>query len=305
MPSHILRLGTRSSRLAQWQTRCIAAALRRRHGLACEEVPIVTAGDRDRETPLPEIGGKGLFTEALEQALLSEAIDLAVHSLKDLPLAERPGLVVAAICFRADPRDVVISRTRVGLDALPAGARVGTSSTRRAAQLRMARGDLVLVPLRGNVDTRVRRALAGDYDAVVIAAAGVERLGLADAVSEYLPLERMLPAPGQGALAVQCRSDDSAVLKLVTALDDPAVRAAVEAERAFLAGVGGGCAAPVAAHAGEGSTDAIRLHGLVAAVDGSRAVHVEGEGPRSDARGLGSRLAERALAQGAAELLTE
>jgi len=299
-----LRLGTRASTLARWQTAHVGAMLRAAHpDLACEEITISTEGDRDARTPLPEIGGKGVFTEALEQALRAEEIDLAVHSLKDVPVEDLPGLVLAALCCRTDPRDVVIAREGWTLDTLPAKAVVGTCSTRRSAQVLALRPDLRLADLRGNVDTRVRKAREGAYDAIVIAAAGVTRLGLGDAISEYLPLERVLPAPGQGALAVECRTDDAATLALVRTLDDPVVRAAVLAERGFLEGLGGGCAAPIAAHATVDGHGMVRVRGLVASLDGRRVIRVEAMGAARDARAVGLGLAAEALQRGAGELL--
>jgi hydroxymethylbilane synthase len=305
--ARVVRLGTRASRLARWQAAHIGEALRGRHaGLACAEIPLTTEGDRDDRTPLPEIGGKGVFTEALEAALRAGEIDVAVHSLKDVPVEGAPGLVLAALCCRSDPRDVVIARDGGTLATLPRGARVGTCATRRSAQLLALRPDLALAPLRGNVDTRVRKAFAGEYDAIVIAAAGVLRLGLADAVTEYLPLERVLPAPGQGALAVQCRGDDADVVALLRALDDPDVRAATEAERGFLEGLGGGCAAPIAAHARVDQTPAGRrlvVRGLVASLDGRTVIRVETVGGLGEARATGLRLAADARARGADALL--
>ena len=301
----LLRGGTRASALARWQTSRVAAALRDLSGCACEEILITTEGDRRLAEPLPEIGGKGLFTEALESALRRGAIDFAVHSLKDLPVETPDGLIVAAVWQRADPRDVVIARSRAPLAALPAGAAVGTSSTRREAQLRALRPDLAVRSLRGNVDTRVKKALAGTYDAIVIAAAGVERLGLADTISEYLPLDVMLPAPGQGALAIQCRADDQDTRTLLSQLDDAVVRATTGAERGFLAALGGGCAAPIAAFcsAAPDPDPILTLTGLVAAVDGSRAIRVQGSAPLGDPLGLAHRLAEDALTRGARALL--
>jgi hydroxymethylbilane synthase len=301
-----LRGGTRASRLARWQTARVMDALHRSAGARCEAVPIATEGDRVLDRPLPEIGGKGVFTEALEIALRNGTIDFAVHSLKDLPVANADDLVIVAVCERADPRDVLIARAGHPLAALPRGATVATSSTRRIAQLRLARSDLTIVPLRGNVDTRVRRALAGEVDAIVIAAAGVERLGLQHTVTEYLPVEVMLPAPGQGALAIQCRAADGVTRGVLGALDDPVARAATTAERTFLAALGGGCAAPVAAlgTALETAT-APRLHlrGLVAAADGTRVVRVSGEAPLGEAVTLATRLAQEAIARGGRALL--
>ena len=301
-----VRFGTRASRLARWQTHHVAHALGAAHpGLAWAEIVIETAGDEDRHTPLPEIGGKGVFTEALEAALLRGEIDLAVHSLKDLPIAPASGLDVGAVCFRADARDALVARERWTLDSLPESAVIGTSSLRRTGQLKGLRPDLRFEPLRGNVDTRVRAAREGKYDAVCIAAAGVERLGLGEAVSEYLPFERLLPAPGQGALAVQCRADDEAMRRLLLAIDDAAVRAAVSAERAFLAGVGGGCSAPVGAFGRVTETNrALRLDAVAAAVDGTIVIRVNGTGSVTSPTDLGRRLAEEALARGAGALVT-
>jgi len=291
-----LTLGTRSSQLARWQTDHVIQRLRAVWpSLGCHTKLFTTFGDRILDKPLPEIGGKGLFTEELENALRSGEIDIAVHSLKDLPIDDAPGLTLGAICEREDARDVLISRDRRPLSNLPHGARVGTSSLRRAAQLLVTRPDLVLLPLRGNVDTRIRKATTGDYDAIVLAAAGVLRLDLGEHISEYLPFEVMLPAPGQGALAVQCRADDS---------DHAPTRAAVTAERAFLNALGGGCSAPVAAYAQSAIShqrSAITLTGLVATRDGRRVVCVSGEG--NDPNALGAELAQQALSQGAGELL--
>jgi hydroxymethylbilane synthase len=303
----MLRLGTRASRLARWQTDHVAGALRALHPqLELTERLLTTAGDRDETTPLPEIGGKGVFTDALEQALRTGEIDLAVHSLKDLPVEESPELVLAAVGRRADPRDVVIAKDGWTLETLPAGARVATCSTRRSAQILAARPDLTLVPLRGNVDTRVRKALDGAYDAIVIAAAGVLRLGLGDAITQYLPLDVVLPAPGQGALAVQCRADDRVTRALLADLDDSNVRAATDAERGFLEGLGGGCAAPIAAHAEVergGGAAWLRVRGLVASLDGRRVVRVEASGPAAGARMLGLQLAADARIRGVEELV--
>lgn len=301
-----LRGGTRASPLARWQTAHVMDALRRSAGTRCETVPIATEGDRVLDRPLPEIGGKGVFTEALEAALRDGAIDFAVHSLKDLPVDAADGLVIAAVCERADPRDVLIARSGHSLAGLPRGATVATSSTRRIAQLRAARPDLTVVPLRGNVDTRVRRALAGEVDAIVIAAAGVERLGLTGAITEYLPFDVMLPAPGQGALAIQCRAGDGVTRGVLAALDDPIARATTTAERAFLAALGGGCAAPVAAlGAVRASDDGPRLHlqGLVASVDGTRTVRVSGDALLDESHELAPRLAQDAIGLGGRALL--
>jgi hydroxymethylbilane synthase len=293
--------GTRQSRLARWQTDFVISQLKSIFpGIKIRIVTFMTHGDREIERPLPEIGGKGVFTLELEQALREGAIDLAVHSLKDLPIEEAPGVATAAISKREDARDVLVAARAWTLENLPTAARVGTSSLRRTAQLLAARPDLQLLPLRGNVDTRVRKTLAGEYDAIVLAAAGVIRLGLADAIREYLPFETMLPAPGQGALAMQCRADDRDLIAMLAPVDDPDARAEVTAERAFLESVGGGCSAPIAAFA-RVNGDHIELAAMVAAQDGRQVIRVSGAG--KDPRALGFDLGRQALAQGAGELL--
>ena len=298
----MLQIGTRASALALWQTRRVADAL----GIVAPElkseaVPLGTRGDRDRTTPIPALGETGVFTDALERALLAGEIDLAVHSLKDLPIAEREGLATVAICLREDPRDVLVSASGAGLAALPAGARIGTSSPRRRAQLLAARPDLVPVPVRGNVDTRVRKVLEHETDAVILAAAGLHRIGLRDHITEYFDPDVLLPAPGQGALAVQCRVDDPRRDRIAR-LDDPATRAAAVAERAFHAALGGGCSAPVGALAL--ANGALQLRGVVADLDGRRVLRVTERGTQDEAADLGARAAERVLAAGAGGLLT-
>lgn len=295
-------IGTRGSPLARWQTDWVCAALARAWpALTIELRPFSTTGDRLLDQPLAAIGGKGVFTQELEQALHTTQIDVAVHSLKDLPVSGAPGLALGAIGEREDARDVLIRHAAGTFAALPLGARVGTSSPRRAAQLLAARPDLKLLPVRGNVDTRVRKALSGEYDAVVLAAAGVLRLGLGAHISEFLTLAQMLPAPGQGAIAIQCRAGDERLQGLLRPLDHAPTRAAVTAERAFLAGLGGGCAAPIAAYARQTQGPTLALTGLVASVDGRRQVQVSGQG--DDPLALGAALAAQALAQGARELL--
>jgi hydroxymethylbilane synthase len=298
-------IGTRRSRLAVWQAERVSALLRDAWpGLECELQYITTTGDRDLDRPLPEIGGKGLFTAELEHALRAGSIDLAVHSCKDLPVEDAPGLCIGAICSREDARDVLIARHGQALGDLAHGARVGTCSLRRTAQLLFMRPDLNPAPLRGNVDTRIKQALHGEYDAIVLAAAGVLRLGLGEHISQYLPYDQMLPAPGQGALAIQCRADDAQTLGLLASINDAGARACVTAERAFLQALGGGCSAPIAAlaqQAGEAGSPAITLHGLVASADGTHCVRVSDEG--TEAAALGASLAAKAWALGASELL--
>ncbi len=297
-----VRLGTRSSRLAVWQTEFVEDRLRAaRPGLDLEVVHISTHGDENQDRPLPEIGGKGLFTERIEEALRARQIDAAVHSLKDLPVDDSPGLTIAAVLAREEPRDVVVSRDGRGLAALPAGAVVGTSSTRREAQLRTLRPDLTVKPIRGNVETRIAKVERGDYDATVMAGAGLARLGLSGKVSEWIPVDRFLPAPGQGALAVQCRAGDGDMLELLGLINDERLRRETDAEREFLRCLGGGCAVPVAAFARADGQGSLRLAGRVVSRDGRRDVRVEGED--SDPRALARRLAEEARASGADAIL--
>ena len=297
-----LTFATRPSALARWQTDYVADLLRAAHpGLTIDIQVIVTQGDRILDKPLPAIGGKGLFTAELEAALREGRVDAAVHSLKDLPVEDAPGLTIGLTPPRADVRDVLICPAGHTLDDLPAGAVVGTSSPRRQAQLLAYRPDLLVKPIRGNVDTRIRKAREGQYDAIVLAAAGVTRLGLEDAITQYLPLDVMLPAPGQGVLGVQCRADDERTLALLAAVEDSAARAAAQAERAFLAGLGGGCAIPVAAYA-RPVDGGLHLTGLVASPDGPRTLRVEATG--DDPLALGRALAEEALARGAADILS-
>ena len=299
-----VRLGSRASALAMRQAELAVAALKRAHpDVTFEVVQFTTKGDRDLEHPLPAIGGKGVFTEELERALLAGEIDVAVHSLKDLPTEQSWGLAVAAVLERADPGDVLVSRSRKSLAELPPSPAIGTSSTRRAAQIAALRPDVRLLELRGNVPTRVKKALAADgpYDAIVLAAAGLDRLGLGPAVSERFSPDRLLPAPGQGAIALQCGTSDP-VRKLVAVVNHQATWAAVTAERAFLAGLEGGCAAPVAAYARLDAGTLI-LHGLVASTDGTRVLRFEATGEPAGAVQLGRQLAESALAAGAAELM--
>ena len=306
-PPHVAAviLGTRASALARAQTDCVIELLETAWpGLVCELRPIVTEGDRTQASgePLPEIGGKGLFTAELEQALRGGEIDLAVHSLKDLPTEDSPGVVIDAVCLREDVRDCLVARDGLTLAELPAGAVVGTSSLRRAAQLMVLRPELEVRSIRGNVDTRVRKVREGEFDAVLLAAAGIRRLGLEDVVTEWLSADTMLPAPGQGALAVQCRAGDEPVRTLLAAIDDPGTRAATTAERAFLRALGAGCTAPVAAHAESVNLEHVWLEALVATPDGREVVRVAGEGAPEE---VGERLACEALAAGADRILKE
>ena len=297
-----LIFATRPSALARWQTQWVIRSLQAIHpDLECAERVITTQGDRILNRPLPEIGGKGLFTQELESELLAGRVHAAVHSLKDLPVENPPGLLLGAIPSRGEVRDALISAGGFRLEDLPPGARLGTSSLRRAAQALALRPDLRVESLRGNIDTRLRKALDGQYDAIILAGAGLVRMGLEVHITQWLPLDRMLPAPGQGALAVQCRAGDAATLALLAALDDTATRQATRAERAFLAGLGGGCSLPVAAYAVV-ETGQVNLQGLVAAPDGSRLLRCQAAG--SDPDLVGQECAASALQRGAADLFS-
>lgn len=301
-PVNSMIFATRPSALARWQTQWVIQALQQAWpGLVCREEVITTQGDRILDRPLPEIGGKGIFTQELEAALLAGRVHTAVHSLKDLPVADLSGLVIGAIPARVDVRDVLISAQGYTIDTLPEGARVGTSSLRRTAQLLALRPDLRIVPLRGNVDTRLRKARQEQFDAIVLAGAGVMRLGLTAVVTQWLPLASMLPAPGQGALAVQCRANDNETLEYLLALEDVPTRLATRAERAFLAHLGGGCSLPVAAHATV-TGQQIELQGLVASLDGRQVIHCVERG--EDPEQLGLVCSRLALDDGAAAILS-
>ncbi|MAG35612.1 MAG: hydroxymethylbilane synthase [Dehalococcoidia bacterium] len=304
-------LGTRASRLARVQAETVRAALQRhRPEQALAIQTLSTEGDRTRD-PRPT-WGQGVFVKEIEVALLAGEIDLAVHSLKDVPTALPEGLVLAAITARADPGDVLVTPTGAVLDDLPAGAVIGTSSLRRSAFLRAHRPDLRILPIRGNVDTRLRKLREGPsqaegvrYDALVLAASGLSRLGVADQdfTIHPIPFEVLLPAPGQGALVVETRADDTAVRALVSAVHDPPTAAAVTAERLLLHDLGGGCHVPIAAGATTSPGDTLHLQGAVASPDGSRVIRQWVTGPLTEAEALGAALAQHLLAAGAAELL--
>ena len=300
-----LVLGTRGSALARWQADHIGAELQRHHpGLQIVQQIIVTDGDRFQSGPVIDLGGKGVWVKEIEQALLAGTIDLAVHSLKDVPSELAPGLTLAAIPVRADPRDVVVSRGGELLAKLPAGSRVGTSSLRRVCQVRALRPDLGVELLRGNVDTRLRKVADGVVDAAILAAAGLDRLGFSARITERLSPENMLPAIGQGALAIETRADDQRVLAICRTLSDPDAESTVAAERALLAGLGAGCRTPVAGYAVI-EADTLVLRGLVGRPDASVILREETRGARTAAVQLGAALAERLLVRGAAAILAE
>ncbi|MCB9459244.1 MAG: hydroxymethylbilane synthase [Anaerolineaceae bacterium] len=305
MNNKVIRLGTRGSELARWQTNHVADLLRAAFpSLQTEEIIISTRGDQVLDTPLPLVGGKGLFTAELESSLRNGDIDFAVHSLKDLPTDDPDGLTIGAIPQRANPSDVLVSRSGYTLDTLPEGAVIGTSSTRRAAQLHHIRPDLQMHDIRGNINTRVRKALDenGPYDAIVLARAGLSRLGMEDVISQVLPFDVMLPAPGQGALGVQCRDDNSR--DMLSAIQYMPTAIAVTAERAFLAALGGGCSVPVAAFAYQQPDESYLLTGRVCSPNGRARITVETAFTAAeDAYVAGAELAQEAIDQGAGELL--
>lgn len=304
MATRTIRLGTRGSDLARWQTNHVAGLLKQANPhIETEIVIISTRGDRVLDTPLPLVGGKGVFTEELEAALHSGEIDLAVHSLKDLPTEDPAGLVIGAIPLRANPADVLVSRNPVTLKTLPPDAVIGTSSLRRIAQLRHQRPDLNMMDIRGNIDTRVRKALEpdGPYDAIVLAYAGLTRLGMQDVISQVLSFEQVLPAPGQGALGIQCR-DDANMIQALAAIHHADTALAVAAERGFLAGLGGGCSLPVGAFAHKAESGTFDLTGRVCSLDGTQQIEVEisfSASTMQEARQAGKKLASQAVKQGA------
>lgn len=300
-----LRVGTRASALARTQTGHVVDALVAASGVEVEIVHIVTEGDRSAAA-LTQLGGTGVFVSALRTALLDEQIDVAVHSFKDLPTAPADGVVVAAVPRREDPRDALVARDGLTLGELPPGSRVGTGSPRRAAQLRALGLGLEIVALRGNVDTRLGKVSSGELDAVVLAYAGLRRLGRDGDVTEVLDPIQVLPAPAQGALAIECRASDEHAQAVLAALDSPETRAAVAAERALLATLEAGCSAPVGALADVVDGDAgpeIFLRASVTAVDGSDAVRLSATGATTDAEGVGRRLAADLLAEGAEQMM--
>jgi hydroxymethylbilane synthase len=298
-----IRLGTRASLLATTQSTWVAERIAAALGREVELVEVTTEGDRDRG-PLAQLGGTGVFVSALREALLDGRIDVAVHSLKDLPTGPAAGIALAAVPLREDPRDVVVARDDLTLGELPVGSRLGTGSPRRAAQVRALGLGLEIVDIRGNVDTRIRKVREGEYDAVVLARAGLARLGRLDDATEVLDPLQMLPAPGQGALAVEARSGDALATELAV-LDDARTRAAVTAERAVLATLEGGCAAPIGvlAEVVEGEDgDELWVRAVALSPDGELSVRMSATGDPADADGVGNRLAGDMLAEGAAGL---
>ncbi|MCE9555623.1 MAG: hydroxymethylbilane synthase [Planctomycetes bacterium] len=297
-----IRLGTRASALARWQANWVADALRRL-GHEVTLVPITTTGDQQTDAPIRAMSGVGIFTKEIQRALIEGSIDLAVHSLKDLPTDPEPHLALAAVPSRESVSDVLVSREDVLLEALPLGARIGTGSLRRRAQLLHLRPDLTMVEVRGNVETRLRKLDEGQFDALVLAEAGLIRLGLSDRITQVIPATIMLPAPGQGALGLETRSDDAATRGAVEALSDRSALAGVLAEREVLRVLGGGCLAPIGAWGRILSSGKLALDAVVLSPDGQGRLAATAEGEPADPLGLGRRVAQELLAQGGAELL--
>jgi hydroxymethylbilane synthase len=290
--ARLVRVGTRGSALALAQTALVIAALTAVDPDSTYEPAIIrTEGDRDKTTPLTILGGQGVFTVALQDALLRGEADLAVHSAKDLPPMTPDGLVLAAVPERADPRDVFISRHGLRLAALPAGARVGTSSRRRAVQARAINPRIAIVELRGNLDTRLRKATEPEYDGIIVAAAGLDRMGWQERITEYLPVDRFVPSPGQGALGIECRADDAALRAILTRIDHQPTRVAVTAERAVLSAAGAGCTTPLAAYA-ERHDETLRLWGMAADLDDAHPRWIARTAPAADPERAGWQLAE-------------
>jgi hydroxymethylbilane synthase len=296
-----LRLGTRKSPMAMAQSAIVAGLIEERTGIGVELVGLTSFGDVS-QSHLTQIGGTGVFVSALRTCLLAGDIDVAVHSLKDLPTGDLPGITLAAVPARDDPRDALVGRDGAKLADLPAGARIGTGSPRRAAQLRLLRPDIRPVPVRGNAGTRLAKVSSGEVDAVVLAYAGLARIGRLEVVTEVFEPDAMLPAPGQGALAVECCDNDPDLVSLLARVEDPAARAAVTAERAVLAELQAGCSAPVGAYAA--ATDIVRLTALVMGDDGSPPVRVNAGGPPGEAARLGRDVARELLRRGAGRYVT-
>jgi len=305
MAQEVIRIATRKSALALWQAEFIRTALRAVHpDLEVELVPMSTRGDQILDSPLAKVGGKGLFVKELEQALLDGRADIAVHSMKDVPVELPAGLALPAIVEREDPRDAFVSSVCGGLDDLPSGARVGTSSLRRQCQLRAMRPDLEILDLRGNVNTRLAKLDSGQYDAIVLACAGLKRLGFAERIRVEIAPEVILPAIGQGAIGIECRTDDARVNSMIRSLADSRTTLCVSAERAMNARLMGGCQVPIAGFA-QLTGDQIVLRGLVATPDGRQVLRGQVQGPSRQALELGNSLADELLRRGADRILRE
>ena len=300
-----IRIGTRGSQLALWQTHWVQNRLQSHHPhTSFELVTIKTTGDKITDVPLAQVGGSALFVKELEQALTDQRIDIAVHSMKDMPSSTPDGLTIGAVPERENPLDVLISKNNTPFSALATGAKIGTSSLRRQSQLLSARSDLNMVPIRGNLDTRIRKLDTEDLDAIIVAAAGVKRLSFTDKITEYLDESLMLPAVGQGALCIEARADDPEVLALINPLDHLPTRTVVTAERAFLRKLGGSCQVPMAAY-GKLEQDRLTLDGLVASVDGTKVLRNTVSGNAQSPEAIGDALSESLLGAGANKILDD
>ncbi|MBI5676003.1 MAG: hydroxymethylbilane synthase [Nitrospirae bacterium] len=312
MKKNKIIIATRGSMLALWQAEWIKAQLEAGNpGLKVELNKIKTTGDKILDVPLAKVGGKGLFVKEIEEALLQKTADLAVHSMKDVPADLPEELHIAAICEREDPRDALLAGAKIkSFEDLPQGARIGTSSLRRICQIMSKRPDLKIIQLRGNVDTRIRKLDEGEFDAIILAAAGVKRLGKAERITQVIPQDLSLSAVGQGAVGIECRKDDAFTNSLVKALDHAETSVCVKAERAFLKKLEGGCQVPIAGHARLINKDAtsipsLFIEGLVGSVSGDRIIRESIEGPPEEAESLGTALAEDLLSKGAGKILAE
>ncbi|MBB71842.1 MAG: hydroxymethylbilane synthase [Legionellales bacterium] len=300
-----LRIATRKSPLALWQAEFVKQGLEQHHpDVACELVPLVTEGDKTLDDSLAKVGGKGLFIKELEQALYDNRADIAVHSMKDMTAELPPGLILSTYCARHEPRDAFVSTQFTSLAAVPAGWVIGTSSLRRQCQLRVLRPDLTVKPLRGNVNTRLSKLDNGEYDGIILAAAGLERLALTDRITERLAITNHLPAVGQGIIGIECRADDTAMQDKLQCLDDAESRACVLAERAMNARLEGGCQVPIAGYCVI-DNDQLYLRGMVGMPDGSRVLTAEARSSITDATSLGQQVADDLLNQGAAAILQQ
>ena len=298
-----ITIGTRGSKLALWQANWVKLGLIEYFpGLSAEIVIIKTKGDKILDVPLAKVGGKGLFVKEIEEALICNRIDMAVHSMKDMPAELLDGLSIGAIPERENPGDVLISKNNFFLSQLPEKARVGTSSLRRLAQIRHIRPDIVIVPLRGNLDTRIKKLNSGEMDAIILAAAGVKRLGLENLITEYIDEDIMLPAVGQGALCIEIRKDDNNIAKFADSLDHSITRSVVMGERAFLKKLEGGCQIPIAGH-GKAENNTFMISGLVADLEGKTIIKEMLSGPLDASESIGTALAEKLLSMGAKQLL--